>query len=35
MYTFFNILTWFLILAGAIAITLVIWFIVWTMGGKQ
>jgi len=35
MNTFLNILTWFLILSGAIAITTLIWFIVWMMSGEK
>ena len=32
MYTFLNILTWFLILSGVCALGLLFWFIVWTIG---
>lgn len=34
MYTFLNILTWFLLLVGVVGIVLLIAFIVWTMTGE-
>lgn len=34
MYTFLNILTWFLLLTGVVGIVLLIAFVVWTMTGE-
>ena len=33
MYTFLNILTWFLLLMGLMGVVLLVAFIVWTMTG--
>jgi hypothetical protein len=32
MYTFWNILTWVLLLLGACGLGLMFWFIIWTWG---
>lgn len=32
MYTFWNILTWFLLLLGVCGLGLMFWFIIWTWG---